>query len=318
MINSPFVSIVIPAYNHAEYLGEAIESVLNQDYDKVELIVLDDGSIDGTCNVLQKYTDKFYWESQANIGQADTLNKGWRMSRGDILSYLSADDFLLPQAVSAAVKYLQADEKTVLTYCDFALIDSESRIIRRVRAPEFNYRDMVLKCICPPGPGVFFRRDAFLWAGFWDNSLKQMPDYDYWLRLGLTGKFQRIPQVLASFRAHDESQTFARATEERAEEPVRIIRHFFQREDVPSDLVATKNQALSNAYLTAAQLHWRAGRLRSAYDRAKHAFSLCARNFLSIRTLRMIFNAAFNRLGHKLIWQAKSVVSTICLSDRHR
>ena len=75
---APLVSIVIPAYNHAGYLDEAIGSVLNQDYPRVELLVLNDGSTDGTPAVLEKYGRSFYWETQPNMGQAATLNKGWR------------------------------------------------------------------------------------------------------------------------------------------------------------------------------------------------------------------------------------------------
>ncbi|MGH8678564.1 MAG: glycosyltransferase family 2 protein, partial [Burkholderiales bacterium] len=72
----PLVSLVIPAYNHADYLAQAIESVLGQDYPQIELIVLDDGSTDSTRDVLAKYTGKFHWESHQNMGQANTLNKG--------------------------------------------------------------------------------------------------------------------------------------------------------------------------------------------------------------------------------------------------
>ena len=78
------VSIVIPAYNHARFLGQAIESVLAQTHPQVELIVLDDGSTDGTREVLAKYAGRFHCESQANMGQAATLNKGWAMARAMI------------------------------------------------------------------------------------------------------------------------------------------------------------------------------------------------------------------------------------------
>ena len=80
----PKVSIVVPAYNHARYLPEAIDSILGQTYPSVELIVLDDGSTDDTINVLNKYGDQIVWESHQNMGQARTLNKGWAISTGEI------------------------------------------------------------------------------------------------------------------------------------------------------------------------------------------------------------------------------------------
>src|ERR687886_65993 len=103
----PLVSIVVPAYNHADYLAEAIESILAQDYPNIELLVLDDGSIDNTREVLERYAGQFYWETHKNMGEAATLNKGWRMSKGEILGRLSADDLLSQDAVSASVECLR-------------------------------------------------------------------------------------------------------------------------------------------------------------------------------------------------------------------
>ena len=119
----PKATLVVPAYNHAAYLAHAIDSVLRQDYSNIELIVLDDGSTDGTRAVLEGYSSQFHWETHTNRGQAATLNKGWEMSHGEILSYLSADDRLLPHAVSEAVTVLSARSELVMTYCDFHLIN---------------------------------------------------------------------------------------------------------------------------------------------------------------------------------------------------
>ena len=191
---TPLVSIVIPSYNHGRYLEATIESVLAQDYPRVELIVIDDGSTDDSREILGRYGGRFHWESQPNRGQVATLNRAWLMSRGEILAWIGADDLLLPHAASTSVRHLEANADAVLTYCDFDLIDGNSMFIRRVKAAEFNYRDMVVKQACPPGPGAFFRRSAFEAVGPWDDTLRIMLDYDYWLRLGLRGRFVRIPE----------------------------------------------------------------------------------------------------------------------------
>lgn len=295
---NPLVSIVIPAYNHANYLDEAIQSVLQQDYLNIELIVLDDGSTDDTREVLEKYGDAFRWETHKNMGQASTLNKGWQLSRGDVLSYLSADDALLPHAVSTSINYLRND--IVLTYCDFNLIDSVSKIIRRVSAPEFDYFDMFTKYICHPGPGVFMTRSAFQKAGPWDSSLRQMPDYDFWLRLGLVGGFKRVPEVLASFRVHEESQTHAKADEHKADEPVNIIQRFIETQALPTEIKKYSNLALSNAYLTSAQLHIRSLRFSRGIENLRESFILYPRMILNTRTYRVLFNSLFNHFLHKL------------------
>lgn len=294
----PLVSIVIPAYNHADYLDEAIQSILNQDYPNIELIVLDDGSTDNTCEVLKKYGDAFHYETHKNMGQANTLNKGWQMSRGDVLAYLSADDVLLPKAVSTSIGYLHDD--IVLTYCDFNLIDPDSKIIRRVSAADFNYLDMFTKCICQPGPGAFMTRAGFEAAGLWDNTLRQMPDYEYWLRLGLVGNFKKIPEVLASFRVHDESQTFAKSDENKANEPVKVIRGFIESHKLPPILKAHSDEALSNAYLISAQLHIRSNRFGRGLENLKASFSCYPRIVFKSRTYRVLFNSLFNHFLHRL------------------
>jgi len=303
------VSIVIPAYNHGRYLNEAIQSALGQDYPNVELIVLDDGSTDDTHEVLEKYGDCFVWETQSNMGQSATLNKGWAMSKGEILGYLSADDVLEPRAVSEAVAAFERHPEAAATYCDFNLIDPRSRVIRRVTTPEFNYRDMLVTATCPPGPGAFFKRAVFERAGPWDVSLRQMPDYDFWLRLGLHGPFIRIPHVLAGFRVHEASQTFSTTTETRAEEPVRIVSRLLDRADLPNEVSRDRSCALSGALLVSAQLHVRAGRLSLGARRFQHALRLCPLTILSPSVLRLLLNALFNRLGHRMTWAVRNSLS---------
>ena len=303
----PLVSIVLPVYNGEAYIEDAIKSILAQDYAKIELIVLDDGSKDGTLKIVEQYGDKFYWESHANMGQASTLNKGWQMSSGEILSYLSADDLLMPNAVSTSIKHLQYRPECVLTYCDFNLIDPQSKIIRRVNPPDFDYTEMVVKIVCHPGPGVFFRRNAFEKAGLWNNAYRQMPDWEYWLRLGLIGEFYHISELLALFRVHNQSQSFAKGDPGKCDEPVRIITKYFCMPNIPGNIIVARKEAMSNAYLTSAHLHWRAGRLRSGFTYLYKAIELFPRNLWSFKIIRLVFNAMFNRMGHKLFRTIKNL-----------
>src|SRR5258708_29318591 len=147
---NPLVSIVIPCYKQGNHLRQAIESVLSQDYPRIELIVLDDGSTDDTQAVLTTYAGRFHCESHANKGQAGTLNKGWRMSKGEILSYLAADDFLLPGAVTKSVGKLIATPEIVSTYCDFDRVDPESRVLWRFCTPQFQFSGLFRTDVCPP------------------------------------------------------------------------------------------------------------------------------------------------------------------------
>lgn len=298
---SPSVSIIIPAYNHADYLARAIDSVLAQDY-PVELIVLDDGSTDATREVLAKHTGRFYWESHQNIGQAATLNKGWLMSKGDILGYLSADDFLLPDAVRLTVAALQSAPAAVVAYCDFELVDPNDKVIRYVRTADFSLEDMLSQLSCPPGPGALFRRSAFEATGGWNPALRLMADFEYWLRLALLGKFVRIPRALAAWRVHSASQSFAGVSPERAVEPVRIISEYFARPDFPSQLLHLEKSANARARLVTAQLHARSGRYMSAAAMFYQGCMTSPRVLFAFETWRLVANAFFQQPAYRLLW----------------
>lgn len=305
----PLVSIVIPSYNHAAYLTAAIDSVLAQDYPNIELIVIDDGSTDGSPEILRSYGERFRWELQPNQGQVATLNRGWLGSKGEILGYLSADDLLLERAMSTAVRCLGDNPDAVLTYCDFNLIDPHSAVVRRVRTPDFDYRRMVVEIECPPGPGAFFRRSAFAKAGTWNTQFKQMLDYEYWLRLGLHGRFVRIPEVLAAYRVHPGSQSFAASHQIRPEEPIRIVERYFENADVPPHIRAARDRALGTAHLIAAQLYIKTGKYAPGFAALARGVRLKPASVLSPRTLRMLLNALFNRVGHRLLWTARRALA---------
>lgn len=305
-MSDQLVTIVIPAFNHGKYLKQAIDSILSQDYPHIELIVLDDGSTDNTREVLEGYGNKFYWESHQNMGQANTLNKGWAISKGEILAYLSADDILLPEATRLSVDCLSKNPDAVLCYCDFQLIDPESKVIRAVSAPEYSYQEMVTRFICAPGPGAYFRRTAFVEAGGWDPRFRHSPDYECWLRLGLLGRFVHIREQLAAFRVHEDSQSFAQTTVDRAEEALRIIEKYYLLSGIPSEILIAKNLSFANANLVVAQLHLRSGRYKEGYLRARQAALLSPRSLLSVRALRMLVNGLFNRFIHRYLWLIKS------------
>lgn len=297
----PLVSLVIPAYNAQAYLRQAIDSVLAQDYEPLELIVLDDGSTDDTRSILASYGDRIRWDSHPNVGQGATLNKGWAMSAGEMLGYLSADDVLFPAAVGTAVHALQADPGLVLVYPDFELLDNAGRLVRRVRARDFDYRAMVVDWVCIPGPGALFRRDAALAAGPWDPSLRLSPDYDFWLRLGLHGRGRRLPRVLAGFRIHEESQTFRPVPSETSDEYPRVTESYFRRAGIPPTLLADRRQALSSAYLYAARSHLRSRRYRTGLLRAVTAVRLYAPNARPQKTKLLVHGLVHQTRHRKLV-----------------
>lgn len=297
------VSIVVPAYNHARYLDEAIASIRRQDYPHIELIVIDDGSTDDTVNVLSKYTGEFKWETQPNAGQSSVLAKGWAAASGSILAYLSADDALLPGVVSKSVQALRDHPEAVLTYCDFELMSPESVTIRRVKAPEVTWPEMVGRIVCAPGPGAFFRRTAYEEVGPWDPSLRKVADFDFFLRLRRKGDFHHIPEVLARFRVHPESQSYAATDERGAEEFVQTITRYFEAGGLPEEVNVRRTQALGRALLLAARAHIRAGRWRRARVLLMKAWRTNRAGVLTTDGARILFNALFNRALHAVYWR---------------
>jgi len=290
------VSIVIPAYNHARFLPQAVESVLGQSHPGVELIVLDDGSTDDTRAVLARYGKRFRWETQPNMGQAATLNKGWHLSRGEMLGYLSADDYLHRDAVRRAVETLQQDDGLALVYPDFEQVDEESRSRATVRAPEFRYDDMLVRLVCPPGPGALFRRSAWQLAGDWDPSLRQIPDLAYWLRLGLVGPFRRIPEVLAYYRVHSGAQSFSRVNAARADEFIRVVGSLLEDTRAPAWVRAQGAKARANALLHSARLHLLSSRTGTAARRLLEATRTDPLTVLRPRSYRLLAGGVVWRL----------------------
>ena len=296
----PLVTIVIPAYNAMPYLKEAIESVRQQTYTPIELIVVDDGSTDETGAYLEQHGDGFRWYTQRNQGQSAAINGGWELAEGEIISYLSADDALLPHAVEAAVETLQRHPEIVMAYGDYELIDEWGRVVKEVRVPEFHYDQLAVGMLCQPGPGVFLRRDAVLQAGGWDTGLRQMPDYAYWLKLASGGDFRRIPRSCAQYRVHDGSQTYAPSDEIRSDEPLRIMSQFLASNYPRPSIRNRHREAMAQANLLSARLHMRSGRPRLARSRVAAALRHHPATMVRFRTIRLLLNGWLGRLVFRL------------------
>jgi len=225
---------------------------LNQDYPRIEYIVLDDGSTDNTREVLAKYTGRVIWETHTNMGEARTVNKGLSMAQGEIVAVVNSDDPLLPGAVSEAVAYMEAHPDILVAYPDWNYIGPDSKITGHVRVPEYNYLRMLRQHYCAPGPGAFIRRQAFELAGMRDPEFKYVGDFEYWLRLGLYGEFARIPQTLATWRMHPDAATLSHKGIAMANEHIRLVEQFYSRPDLPPEVQRVRAEAFSSAHLTAA------------------------------------------------------------------
>ena len=198
----PRVRIVTPSYNQAQFIEETIRSVLLQGYPNLEYIIIDGGSTDGSVDIIRKYEKWLaYWVSEPDRGQADAINKGWRVAQGEIVGWLNSDDMYAPGAILTAVAFFQNNPDVDMVFSDCYIMDSRSQIIDVMRAREFDLAKQLQTNLIPQ-PTVFFRRQILQTTGLLDATLHYIMDYEFWIRVGRRHKIQRIPSVLARFRVH--------------------------------------------------------------------------------------------------------------------
>ena len=221
----PIVTVVTPSYNQGRYVRETIQSVLAQDYPRIEYVVIDGGSSDETLDILQEYGSRFEWVSKPDRGQASAVNEGWRQASGEILGWLNSDDLYLPGAVTTAVTYLMAHPEADAVYGEAYESDEAGTIVGRHPTQPFSLERMAeTNTICQPA--VFLRRRILERVGELDESLHFSMDYDFWIRLGKVGRFGYVPEYLAMNRLHGQTKTLGRWREAYSEVLPMIHRHF--------------------------------------------------------------------------------------------
>jgi glycosyltransferase involved in cell wall biosynthesis len=207
----PLVSIVTPSFNQAPYLRRTIESVLSQDYARIEYIIVDGGSTDGSQAIIQEYADQLaYWESTPDKGQTDAINKGFKRANGKYLAWLNSDDIYQPGAIAEAVAFLEAHPEVGMVYGDCTFIDAEDRQIGRFPAAQTDYARLRRGYVHIPQQASFFRADLWRKVGPLDPSFYFAMDYDLWVRLAKEAPLVYLPgSVWASFRLHGDAKTIA-------------------------------------------------------------------------------------------------------------
>jgi glycosyltransferase involved in cell wall biosynthesis len=273
-VAGPLVSVVVPCLNRAHLLRPTLDSILGQDYARIECIVADGGSTDGTRELLHGYGQRIRWISEPDAGHADAINKGWRMSRGQVLAWLNADDlWVTPDAVSRAVAYLAQHPEVDLVYGDCEAIDMEGRFLAMSYGREWDLEHAVLHCdYCIPQPTSFIRRGVLERVGFLDASFVSKKDHELWLRIGLVGTIRRIPVTLARERIGP--GYLAQRGDITASACIALTRKFFTLPGVPQGLRLKRRRSLSNAHLEAMKWAFECGRhWRSVFG---HAFRAAA------------------------------------------
>ncbi len=200
----PLVSIITPSFNQGSYLEETIQSVLEQDYPRIEYIIVDGGSSDNSLEIIRRHSERLaWWVSEKDQGQTDAINKGFARAQGEILAWINSDDTYQPHAVSEAAAYLQAHPEVGMVYGDANLIDQNGAHIGRFPARQTDYSRLRTGYVHIPQQAAFFRKSIWQQVGPLDPTFYFAMDYDLWVRIARLAPLHYHPQLWANFRIHD-------------------------------------------------------------------------------------------------------------------
>ena len=203
------VSVVIPCYNQANFLGEAIESVLAQTYRHFEIIVIDDGSPDNTAEVAARYPDMRYIR-QENQGLSGARNTGFRESHGKYLVFLDADDRLLPGSLQAGINCLHVHPECAFVSGHHRYIKADGSLLNEYPPEPIDddhYIALLKRNYIGMHATVMYQRSVFEKVGLFNTSLKSCEDYEMYLRIAQKFPVYRYKQMVAEYRWHDANMT---------------------------------------------------------------------------------------------------------------
>lgn len=201
------VSIVTISFNQAEFLERTIRSVLAQDYQDIEYIVVDPGSTDGSREIIELYRSRISKIIlRPDQGAADGLNRGFAEATGEIFGFLNSDDVLLPGAVSSAVAFLEKHKEIDVVSGHSNLIDAHDRFLRRIYSDRMSLKRCIYGSVILMQPSTFFRREIFYRAGGLDVKNKVIWDGELFLDMALAGgRFAVTDQFWSAYRIHRHS-----------------------------------------------------------------------------------------------------------------
>lgn len=212
------VSIIVPVYNGANYLKQAIDSALAQTYNNIEIIVINDGSADNglTESIAKSYGDKIKYLYKVNGGVASALNAGIMIASGDYISWLSHDDLYHTNKIERQIAFLSSlpPSRDVVVYSDYEAVDANNNFIRTVQLTATDAADprqaimILLFKSSVHGCSLLLPKKCFTEVGYFDENLRTTQDYDLWFKLLKNGyEFRHMPEVLISSRWHKEQGT---------------------------------------------------------------------------------------------------------------
>lgn len=252
MSELPIISVVTPTLNQGRFIKDTIESVLSQKYPRLEYLVIDGGSTDGTREILVNYGDAITWRSEPGLSQTEAINLGWGQMGGEIFSWINSDDIYYPGTFKKVGNLLTERPEVDMVYGDCDYIDEHGEYLRPYPTREYNYLELLQETEnYIPQPATFLRRKILENIGYLDKELEYVMDFDFWLKAGRWHKVMYFPEKMAAMRLQWEAKSIAKLSEF-AKELVIIYQAYFSDEDLPSALRSVEREAMAGIYHRAA------------------------------------------------------------------
>lgn len=229
---STLVSIITPSFNQGRYIEETILSVQNQTYKNIEHIVIDGGSSDQTIDILKKYSSSISWISEPDNGQTEAINKGIKISHGEIIAYLNSDDVYLQNTIKYIVDFFDKHPEIDMVYGDIIHINKQSQNIEEIKTGTIELEKYLTCVLYLPQPTVFFRRNIIKKIGYFDEKLQLAMDLDYWVRIFINFKTAYLPANLAKARIYPEMKSSVRSHQYLDEKMYILEKTLSERDDI--------------------------------------------------------------------------------------
>jgi glycosyltransferase involved in cell wall biosynthesis len=269
---APLVSVIIPTFDRATWVGEAITSVLHQTYPHLEIIVVDDGSQDATPTVLQAFGPRITYLRQIHAGVSAARNRGVAASHGTLVAFLDSDDTWLPSKVAAQVTRLQQQPEVDACYTDEIWIRHGVRVNPRhihQKQSGWLFMSSLPRCIISPS-SIMLRRTLWDTLGGFDESFQACEDYELWLRLTLRTPVLLLPERLIVKRGGHADQ-LSRSVPVLDQYRIAALEHILTAPLSLPQRQAVLDQLVHKCRIVALGAHKRQHEARHAMYRAKHA-----------------------------------------------
>lgn len=202
------ISVVSISFNQAEYIKQCIDSVLNQNYQDIEYIVVDPGSTDGSRDIIDSYGNKIIKIYDTDSGPADGLNKGFAIATGDIYYFINSDDYLLPDTLSDVVACFSFNKNIDFIVGGGLQVNKLGEVDRKFYPSKLSSKDYVNGAVTFFQQGLFFKSDLYNKSGGFNADNKSCWDGELLLKfLMLNAKYKRLMKCVAAFRIYPESIT---------------------------------------------------------------------------------------------------------------